>query len=131
MDLQSLLSALQTTQQAKSAVKLSDRNVVELVNKLKQLGILGDDLLHTINGKEYITTDRLRQDVKAALRQVWSHGVAEGAQCACMGRGCLSLDHLTSTSRRGCALVLGERSVLACMGRVLSQGGWRALVPLG
>lgn len=70
MDLQSLLSALQTTQQAKSAVRLSERNVIELVNKLKQLGIIGDDLLHTINGKEYITQDRLKQEIKQALKQV-------------------------------------------------------------
>ncbi len=68
-DLAGLLSALNDAQQAKAAVKLSERNVVELIIKLKQLGILGDDLLHTINGKEYITTDRLKADVQAALRQ--------------------------------------------------------------
>jgi hypothetical protein len=64
-----LLGALQATQQAKAVAKLSERNVVELISKLKQLGILGEELLHTINGKEYITTDRLRADIKAALAQ--------------------------------------------------------------
>lgn len=57
-ELGDLLAQLQSTQQKKASVRLSDRNVVELVIKLKQLGILGGDLLHTINGKEYITTDR-------------------------------------------------------------------------
>lgn len=35
-------------------VRLSERNVVELVNKLKQLGLLGDELLHTTNGRECV-----------------------------------------------------------------------------
>lgn len=47
--------------------RLSERNIVELVNKLKQLGILGDDLLYTTNGLDYITTDRLREEMKQAL----------------------------------------------------------------
>lgn len=69
LDISSLLSALETTQKKKSSVRLSERNVVELVMKLKQLGLFGDELLHTINGKEYITTDRLKADIQTALRQ--------------------------------------------------------------
>lgn len=42
-------------QQRKSSVSLSERNVVELVLKLQQLGLLKEELLHTLNGKEYIT----------------------------------------------------------------------------
>lgn len=37
------------------------------MNKLKELGLLGDDLLYTINGQEYITTDKLREEIKEAL----------------------------------------------------------------
>ena len=48
--------------------KLSERNVVELVNKLKDLGLLGDDLLYTTNGKEYVTTERVHAEVRAAVR---------------------------------------------------------------
>ena len=44
--------------------------MIELVNKLKLLGILGDELLYTINGKEYITTDQLKKEVEVALKQV-------------------------------------------------------------
>lgn len=62
-----LLAALQTTQASKARVRLSERNMVELVAKLKATGHLGDDLLHTINGKEYITAERLRTDIGAAL----------------------------------------------------------------
>jgi hypothetical protein len=69
MDITALLSALQSEQAKQSSVRLSERNVVELVLKLKQLGLFGEDLLHTINGKEYITTERLKADIQTALRQ--------------------------------------------------------------
>jgi hypothetical protein len=49
--------------------KLSERNVVELVNKLKQLGLLGDELLHTTNGKEYITKEQVAREVKQAVAE--------------------------------------------------------------
>jgi hypothetical protein len=42
-------------QQAKSSVRLSERNVVELVQKLQELQIIDFNLLHTVSGKEYIT----------------------------------------------------------------------------
>lgn len=42
-------------QQAKSSIRLSDRNVVELVQKLQELHIIDFELLHTVSGKEYIT----------------------------------------------------------------------------
>ncbi len=69
-DLAALFASLQSTQKAKTVVRLSERNVIELVNKLKQLGLLGDDLLHTITGREFITTQRLKQEVQLALKQV-------------------------------------------------------------
>lgn len=48
-------------------IKLSDRNIVELVNKLQECGLLGDDLLHTVNGREYVTTDHLKTEVTDAV----------------------------------------------------------------
>ena len=43
--------------------------MVELINKLQQLGLLGDDLLHTINGREYVTPEHLRKEVIEAVDQ--------------------------------------------------------------
>lgn len=67
LSLNDLLAALKSTQETKAKVRLSERNLIELVSKLKQLGFVGDDLLHTINGKEFITTDRLKSDIWQAL----------------------------------------------------------------
>lgn len=44
-------------QQTKSSIRLSDRNVVELVQKLQQLQIIDLELLHTAFGKEYIISN--------------------------------------------------------------------------
>lgn len=41
--------------------------MVELVNKLQECGLLGDDLLHTVNGREYITADHLKTEVTGAV----------------------------------------------------------------
>ena len=46
---------------------LSERNVVELVSKLRALGLLSDDLLHSISGQEYVTAGYLRQEVAGAV----------------------------------------------------------------
>ena len=46
---------------------LSERNIVELVSKLQALGLLNDDLLHSINGQEYIVADHLRKEVAGAV----------------------------------------------------------------
>ncbi len=70
LDLGALLGQLQQAQQAKATAKLSERNVVELVNKLRQLGFLGDgELLYTLTGREYLTVNRLRKEILDALRQ--------------------------------------------------------------
>lgn len=46
---------------------LSERNVIELITKLRELGFLGDELLHTSNGREFVTRDRLRDEVAGAV----------------------------------------------------------------
>ncbi|CAN4119993.1 unnamed protein product [Withania somnifera] len=57
-------------QEVKSTVRLSERNVVELVQKLHQLQIIDFDLLHTISGKEYITPEQLRNEIVAEIRRL-------------------------------------------------------------
>jgi hypothetical protein len=54
-------------QQAKSSVRLSERNVVELVQKLQELHIIDFNLLHTVSGKEYITPVPLSLSLSLSL----------------------------------------------------------------
>jgi hypothetical protein len=53
----------------KGVVAIGGKRTIELVNKLKQLGLLGDELLHTTNGKEYITKEQVRVEVEEALTE--------------------------------------------------------------
>ncbi len=50
-------------------VRLNERNVVELINKLNELGFLGDGLLHTVNGREYVTPEHLRKEIVETVEQ--------------------------------------------------------------
>lgn len=40
---------------------------MELVNKLKAAGLLGDGLLHTVNGREYVTRKYLKKEITSAV----------------------------------------------------------------
>ncbi|KAL3684082.1 hypothetical protein R1sor_002104 [Riccia sorocarpa] len=69
-ELLELQKLFQATQESKAKVRLSERNVVELVTKLKNLELLDSDLLHTITGKEFITKERLKAEVEAEINRL-------------------------------------------------------------
>ncbi|GMY18675.1 E3 UFM1-protein ligase 1-like, partial [Fagus crenata] len=52
-ELLELQKQFEFAQQAKSSIRLSERNIVKLVQKLHELHIIDFDLLHTISCKEY------------------------------------------------------------------------------
>lgn len=64
-----LQAALSAAQEQKSQIRLSERNIVELVNKLKACELLDDTLLYTLNGKEYVTQERLRAEIKREVKR--------------------------------------------------------------
>lgn len=66
-ELQELQRLFEQAQEAKPSVRLSDRNVVELVSKLQELHLLDADLLHTVSGKEYITQERLKEEIEGEV----------------------------------------------------------------
>lgn len=68
-ELLELQKQFEFAQAAKSSVRLSDRNVVELVQKLQQLHIIDFDLLHTVSGKEYITPDQLKHEIEVEIQK--------------------------------------------------------------
>ncbi|KAK8956841.1 hypothetical protein KSP39_PZI001253 [Platanthera zijinensis] len=68
-ELLQLQRQFESAQQAKSSVRLSERNVVELVRKLQDLRLIDFDLLHTISGKEYITTEQLHFEMVAEIER--------------------------------------------------------------
>lgn len=60
-EIRRLQEAFRQAQAVSSSNRLSERNCVEIVNKIKQLGLLV--LLNSLDGKEYITPARLEREV--------------------------------------------------------------------
>ncbi|KAJ7553269.1 hypothetical protein O6H91_06G090400 [Diphasiastrum complanatum] len=69
-ELRDLQRLFEEAQHAKASVRLSERNVVELVLKLQELGLLDADLLHTVSGKEYMTQEHLRAEIEAEIKRL-------------------------------------------------------------
>ena len=68
-ELLALQQELAAVQSAKSSFKLSEPNIVEVVQKLAELGLL--EVLYTTNGKEYVTPKRLLNEVED---EILAHG---------------------------------------------------------
>ncbi|XP_051134469.1 E3 UFM1-protein ligase 1 homolog [Andrographis paniculata] len=103
-------------QQAKSSIRLSERNVVELVQKLQQLQIIDFGLLHTTSGKEYITPEHLRSEIASEINK----------------RGRVSLIDLADTigvdlyhvEKQSQDVVSNDSSLMLINGEIISNGYW-------
>lgn len=59
-EIQKLAADLQRAQLGSSQQRLSERNCIEIVNKLVEMGLLAD-IIYTSDGKEYITSKHLQR----------------------------------------------------------------------
>lgn len=121
LSLEALTAALQSAQEKKTKIRLSERNVVELVLKLQQLGLLGSDLLYTVNGREYVTPERLRQEVADAVEQA-------GGRIALVDIPPLVNVDLVHVQRSADALVAaGAGSISLAQGELITSAYYDAL----
>lgn len=60
-DIRQLQAQLESIQSAVTSHRLSDRNCIEIVNKLVELKLLS--VVYTLDGKEYITPDHLQREI--------------------------------------------------------------------
>ena len=67
--LEELQAELERAQRQRSATRLAERNVVELVLKIQELGLLPEPLLHTVTGREFLTRARLEEEVARGVRR--------------------------------------------------------------
>ncbi|XP_073014815.1 E3 UFM1-protein ligase 1 homolog [Primulina eburnea] len=115
-ELLELQKQFEFAQQAKSSIRLSDRNVVELVQKLQLLQIIDFDLLHTTSGKEYITPEQLRNEILSEIDK----------------RGRVSLIDLADTTavdlyhveKQAQHVVSNDSSLMLINGEFFSSGYW-------
>ena len=64
-EIKRLAADFQRAQLSTTAHKLSERNCVEIVNKLVSLGLL--EVIYTTDGKEYITPNQLEKEIRDEL----------------------------------------------------------------
>ncbi|GJN31364.1 hypothetical protein PR202_gb19753 [Eleusine coracana subsp. coracana] len=115
-ELLELQRQLEAAQSARSSVRLSERNVVELVQKLQERGIIDFELLHTVSGKEYITSDHLKHEIKMEINK----------------RGRVSLVDLSDTlgvdlyhvERQSQKIVSDDPTLMLINGEIMSQSYW-------
>ena len=63
MGLEALQAQLSQAQDAKSTVRLAERNVVDLILKIKELVMFAEPLLYTLSGREYLTESQLEREI--------------------------------------------------------------------
>ncbi|KAH7560925.1 hypothetical protein ACOSQ2_016840 [Xanthoceras sorbifolium] len=103
-------------QEAKSSIRLSDRNVVELVQKLQELQILDFDLLHTVSGKEYITPDQLRHEILTEVKKRGRVSLIDLADITGV-----DLYHVEKQAQQ---LVPDDSELMLIQGEIISQSYW-------
>ncbi|KAM1205584.1 hypothetical protein ACFX2I_006385 [Malus domestica] len=103
-------------QQAKSSIRLSDRNVVELVQKLQELHIIDFELLHTVTGKEYITPDQLRNEISAEVGKLGRVSLIDLADATGV-----DLYHVEKQAQH---VVSDDLGLMLIQGEIISQSYW-------
>ncbi|KAL6195675.1 hypothetical protein ACLB2K_031293 [Fragaria x ananassa] len=115
-ELLELQKQFESAQQAKSSIRLSDRNVVELVQKLHELHIIDFELLHTVSGKEYITPDQLRHEILVEVKRLGRISLIDLADT--IG---VDLYHVEKQSQH---VVLDDPGLMLIQGEIISQSYW-------
>ncbi|KAM6578728.1 hypothetical protein CsatB_030565 [Cannabis sativa] len=115
-ELAELQRQFEFAQEAKSSIRLSDRNVVELVQKLQELRIIDFDLLHTVSGKEYITPDQLRSEIVVEIDKLGRVSLIDLADT-------IGVD-LYYVEKHAHQIVLEEPGLMLIQGEVISQSYW-------
>ncbi|KAF3453797.1 hypothetical protein FNV43_RR04238 [Rhamnella rubrinervis] len=103
-------------QQVKSSIRLSERNVVELVQKLQELRIIDFELLHTVSGKEYITPEQLRNEILGEINKVGRVSLIDLADN--IG---VDLYHVEKQAQQ---IVSDDPAFMSIQGEIISQSYW-------
>ncbi|KAJ8505791.1 hypothetical protein OPV22_006677 [Ensete ventricosum] len=115
-ELLELQRQFESAQKAKPSVRLSERNVVELVQKLHELRIIDFDLLHTVSGKEYITPDQLRLEMETEIKKLGRVSLIDLSDV-------IGVD-LYHIERQAEKIVADDTRLMLVNGEIISQSYW-------
>ncbi|KAF7805522.1 E3 UFM1-protein ligase 1-like protein [Senna tora] len=115
-ELLELQKQFEFAQQAKSSIRLSERNVVELVQKLQELHIIDFDLLHTVSGKEYITPEQLRNEMVAEVNKLGRVSLIDLADATGV-----DLYHVEKQAQQ---VITDHPEMMLIQGEIMSESYW-------
>ncbi|KAL6598610.1 hypothetical protein ACP70R_046309 [Stipagrostis hirtigluma subsp. patula] len=115
-ELLELQRQLEAAQSARSSVRLSERNVVELVQKLQERGLIDFELLHTTSGKEYITSEHLKHEIKMEIKKRGRASLVDLSDI-------LGVD-LYHVERQSQKVVSDDPALMLINGEIMSQSYW-------
>ncbi|KAK9734880.1 hypothetical protein RND81_04G169200 [Saponaria officinalis] len=115
-ELLELQRQFEEAQEAKSSIRLSERNVVELVQKLHDLQIIQFDLLHTVSGKEFITPEQLRLEIVGEVRRLGRVSLIDLADTT-------GVD-LYHVERQAHVVVSDDPELMFIQGEIISNSYW-------
>ncbi|XP_031488290.1 E3 UFM1-protein ligase 1 homolog [Nymphaea colorata] len=118
-ELVELQRQFEAAQQAKSSIRLSERNVVELVTKLQELRIIDFDLIHTSSGKEYITLDQLKLEIESEIKKLRRVSLIELADT-------IGVD-LYHVERQAREIVANSQELMLIQGEIMSESYWDSI----
>ncbi|KAK6935941.1 E3 UFM1-protein ligase 1 [Dillenia turbinata] len=110
------LQRFEFAQQAKSSIRLSERNVVELVQKFQELQIIDFDLLHAVSGKEYITPEQLRLEILAEKKKLGRVSLIDLADI-------IGVD-LYHVEKQAQLVVSDDLTLMLVQGEIISHSYW-------
>ena len=64
-EIRQLAADFRRIQEARGVHKLSERNCIEVVTRLIDIGLI--QVVHTLDGKEYVTPQQLEREIKTEL----------------------------------------------------------------
>ncbi|XP_020691309.1 E3 UFM1-protein ligase 1 homolog isoform X1 [Dendrobium catenatum] len=115
-ELLELQRQFESAQQAKSSNRLSERNIVELILKLQELRFIDFDLLHTVSGKEYITTEQVQFEMVAEIRKSGRVSLIDLSDV-------LGVD-LYHIEKQGQQIVASDPGLMLLNGEIISESYW-------
>lgn len=115
-ELLQLQKLFEAAQEAKASVRLSERNVVELVTKLQELCLLDSDLLHTVSGREYLTQDHLKVQMENEIKRLGRVSVIDLAST-------IGVD-LFYCERQAEGIVASCDNLMLVQGEIISTSYW-------
>eukprot|EP00794_Sanderia_malayensis_P000235 gene235-852_t len=111
-EIKRLASDLKRAQLSATSHKLSERNCIEIINKLTNLGLL--EIIYTTDGREYLTLQQLEREIKDEL-------IANGGRINLVDLQQITNVDLSYIENKVAELIKNDRSLILLQGDLINK----------